>query len=177
MILRVFSELGVPLSEKKKNLVPCTYLDSLEFQTSLPKKKIGRIITLISNLLTSHQGTKWDLVSLLGHLNFLMRIIPLECSFISRLLLLTSSVPALADPVIINNSCHADLHLWTTFLNHWYEISFFYDCISRSGDMHLFTDAAPSLGLKNSSPVIHFASGRYNSSTERPSGTANEVSW
>lgn len=79
-ILRAFSELAVPISEGKK-LGPMhkieflgVYLDPLEFQTSLPKKKINKIITVISNLLTSNQGTKWDLVSLLGHINFAMRI-------------------------------------------------------------------------------------------------------
>lgn len=87
---------------------------SVKFQTSLPKKKIKRIITVISNLLTSHQGTKWDLVSLLGHLNLATHIIPLGCSFISRLLLLTSSVPALADPVIINDSFICGLYFSTT---------------------------------------------------------------
>ncbi len=51
-------------------------LDSVKFQVSLPKEKIDRIILVASTLIDRQCCCKRDLLSLLGHLNFAMRIIP-----------------------------------------------------------------------------------------------------
>lgn len=84
-------------------------LDLVKFQASLPKDKIDRIIAMSSNLLEAPQCSKRDLLSLLGHLNYAMRIIPQGHPFISHLLSLASSVPELDSIICLTPSCLADL--------------------------------------------------------------------
>ena len=92
-------------------------------------------------------STKQQLLSLLGHFNYAIRIIPQGRSFISHLLLLASSVPSLHHQVTFTPECLSELRLWHQLLTHWNGITFFYqDFISSPEDLQLFTDAAPSIG-------------------------------
>ena len=79
----VFSDFGVPLSAEKTE-GPSTSLEILGitldpnlFQASLPVEKLNWISLLISNFLPAPFCTKCQLLSLLGHLNFTLCIIPL----------------------------------------------------------------------------------------------------
>ncbi|KAG1925403.1 proline-rich protein 36-like [Pimephales promelas] len=81
-VQKVFSELGIPIAQEK-TMGPATSieflginLDSVRFQASLPKEKIDRIILISSTLADSPECSKRELLSMLGHLNFAMRIIP-----------------------------------------------------------------------------------------------------
>lgn len=123
-------------------------LDSEKFQASLPKEKIDRIILVSSTLLHNSNCSKRELLSLLGHLNFAMRIIPQGRSFISHLLSLASSVHALEDLISVTQACRDELRLWISFLNQWNGLTFFYNSlVSSPVDIQLFTDAAPSIGF------------------------------
>ncbi len=153
-VQNVFSELGIPIAEEK-TMGPATSieflginLDSDKFQASLPKEKIDRIILVSSTLLEKPNCSKRELLSLLGHLNFAMRIIPQGRPFISHLLSLASSVHSLEDLISITQACRDELRLWLTFLNQWNGLSFFYNnLVSSPTDIQLFTDAAPSIGF------------------------------
>ncbi len=135
----------------------------VKFQASLPKEKIDRIITIASNLLDSNHCSKRDLLSLLGHLNYAMRIIPQGRPFISHLLTLAMSASSLEQIISLNQPCWADLKLWITFLRNWNGITFFYDeFLSLPCDISLFTDAAPSTGFGG------FYRGRWFASTWPP---------
>ncbi|XP_061574443.1 uncharacterized protein LOC133441046 [Cololabis saira] len=150
----VFSELGVPLSAEKTE-GPSTSLEFLGitldtdlFQASLPTEKLNRISLLISNFLLAPGCTKRQLLSLLGHLNFAMRIIPQGRAFISHLLSIASAVPSLLSPISLDNSSRAELRLWLNLLATWNGITFFYDDqLAHPHDINLYTDAAPSIGF------------------------------
>ncbi|XP_058610956.1 uncharacterized protein LOC131526627 [Onychostoma macrolepis] len=151
---KVFSELGIPIAQEK-TLGPATSieflginLDSVKFQDSLPKEKIDRIILVSSTLIDSSRCSKRELLSLLGHLNFAMRIIPQGRPFISHLLLLASSVHALEDLISLSQECRDELRLCIMFLKQWNGLSLFYNnLVSSPFDIKLFTDAAPSIGF------------------------------
>ncbi len=153
-VQKVFSELGIPIAQEK-TMGPATSikflginLDSVKFQASLPKEKIDRIILVASTLSDNSNCSKRELLSLLGYLNFAMRIIPQGRPFISHLLSPASSVYTLEDRISINQACHDELSLWITFLKQWNGLSFFYNnLISSPVDIQLFTDAAPSVGF------------------------------
>ncbi|XP_034451457.1 LOW QUALITY PROTEIN: uncharacterized protein LOC117767731 [Hippoglossus hippoglossus] len=153
-IRNLFSELGVPLSEEK-TIGPSTHLDflgitldSLLMQASLPQEKISRIRAAIKFRSTNAIITKRDLLSLLGHPNFAMRIIPHGRSFISRLIELAYSVQNLNDLVVLDEGCQADLRFWSLLCEEWNGISFFYnDFVESSDSIQFFTDAAPSVGF------------------------------
>lgn len=149
-----FQALGVPLSEEK-TLGPdtrleflCITLDSIEMKASLPAEKLQRIRNISKSFCDTDNITKRQLLSLLGHLNFAMRVIPQGRSFISRLLDIASSVPNLHDVISLDEGCRSDLCFWSHLLNHWNGISFFYDELVHSSDaLKFFTDAAPSVGF------------------------------
>lgn len=151
---RVFSDVGVPLS-KEKTVGPSTsleflgiLLDTQKMQASLPIEKLLRIRSIMENFLSLRTVSKRDMLSLLGHLNYAMSIIPQGRSFISRLLTLAHSVPNLYDLIRLDEGCLSDLKFWTLLLNNWNGISFFYNDVSESSnELQLFTDAAPSIGF------------------------------
>ncbi len=68
-----------------------------------------------------------NLLSLLGHLNFAMHIIPQGHSFVSQLLTLANSVKNLIDTVVLDDSCRSDLRFWPLLCDEWNGISFFYN--------------------------------------------------
>ena len=138
----VFSQLGVPLSLEKTEGPATTLeflgitLDSVAFKASLPTDKLDRITLLLSNYLITPTCTKRQLLSLLGHLNYALRIIPQGRSFISHLLLLASSVQLLHHTITLKASCLMELELWHHLLSHWNSITFFYnDLVSNPNDM------------------------------------------
>ncbi len=163
---KVFSELGIPLA-LDKTAGPSTSieflginLDSQKFQASLPKEKIDRMILVASTLAAKPICSKRELLSVLGHLNFAMRIIPQGRPFISHLLTLASSTHALEDQIALTDSCCNELSLWISFFKRWNGLSFFYkNLISSPVDIQLFTDAAPSIGYGG------FYQGRWFAST------------
>ncbi len=163
---KVFSELGIPLA-LDKTAGPSTSieflginLDSQKFQASLPKEKIDRMILVASTLAANPICSKRELLSVLGHLNFAMRIIPQGRPFISHLLTLASSTHALEDQIALTDSCCNELSLWISFFKRWNGLSFFYkNLISSPVDIQLFTDAAPSIGYGG------FYQGRWFAST------------
>ncbi len=163
---KVFSELGIPLA-LDKTAGPSTSieflginLDSQKFQASLPKEKIDRMILVASTLAANPICSKRELLSVLGHLNFAMRIIPQGRPFISHLLTLASSTHALEDQIALTDPFCNELSLWISFFKRWNGLSFFYkNLISSPVDIQLFTDAAPSIGYGG------FYQGRWFAST------------
>ncbi len=163
---KVFSELRIPLAQDK-TAGPSTSieflginLDSQKFQASLLKEKIDRMILVASTLAANPTCSKRELLSVLGHLNFAMRIIPQGRPFISHLLTLASSTHALEDQIALTDSCSNELSLWISFFKRWNGLSFFYNnLISSAVDIQLFTDAAPSIGYGG------FYQGRWFAST------------
>ncbi|XP_065145726.1 uncharacterized protein [Paramisgurnus dabryanus] len=153
-LVKVFSEIGVPLS-KEKTLGPCTSieflgitLDSISFQASLPLEKIQRIALLLSNYILADRCTKQQLLALLGHLNYAIRIIPQGKSFVSNLLAKAATIPSLHDKTTLDEACKMEMRLWQQFLSSWNGISFFYnDYITHPEDIQMYTDAAPSIGF------------------------------
>ncbi|KAJ8259625.1 hypothetical protein GJAV_G00171580 [Gymnothorax javanicus] len=153
-VRNVFSSLGVPLSEEK-TVGPSTRieflgiaLDSVLMQASLPEEKLCRMRDILKAFSSATSVLKRDLLSLLGHLNFAMRIIPQGRSFVSRLLDLSKTVKDLHDDIILDQGCLSDIRFWSLFLDQWNGISFFYKDVSEtSASIKLFTDAAPSVGF------------------------------
>lgn len=145
VLKETFSKLGVPLSEEK-TLGPLhklyflgITLDSVNMQASLPIDKLNRIREVLQDFLLTPSVTKRELLSLLGHLNFAMRIIPQGRSFISRLLDISKSVSHLHDLVFLDEGCRSDLQFWAKLCKFWNSISFFYhDHYETSPDLRFF---------------------------------------
>jgi hypothetical protein len=114
-------------------------------EARLPQDKLQRICELILAFLDKKTCTKRQLLSLLGHLNFAMRVVHPGRSFISYLISLSTTVQDLNHFVTLNSDCRLDLHMWHKFLSQWNGTSFFLDdAITNAADMHLYTDATDS---------------------------------
>lgn len=104
----IFRDVGVPLSPEK-TVGPSTSLEFLGIQLDSVKMQAS-LRSFFGSLLSSQSISKRELLSLLGHLNFAMRIIPQGRSFISRLLTLAHSVSKLNDKVSLDEGCKSDLN-------------------------------------------------------------------
>lgn len=151
---RTFSHLGIPLSEEK-TIGPVKVieflgitLDSNLMQASLPAEKLSRIRQVMHDACASQSFCKRELLSLLGHLNFAMRVIPQGRSFVSRLLDLSKTVENLSDIITIDAGCRSEFRFWAQLLEKWNGISFFHNDFAESSPaLNLYTDAAPSIGF------------------------------
>ncbi|XDV36891.1 hypothetical protein PO909_006605 [Leuciscus waleckii] len=122
--------------------------DTVSMQASLPSEKLVRIRSFLESFSSLQTVSKRDMLSLLGHLNFAMSIIPQGRAFISRLLTLTHSVEKLSDQIHLDDGCLSDIQFWKRLLSEWNGISFFYhDIFESSIELQLFTDATPSIGF------------------------------
>lgn len=98
-------------------------------QASLPLEKLNRIREVMKGALERDFLTKKELLSLLGHLNFEMQIVPQGRSFISRLIDLSKTVDRLLDPIKLDSGCKSELQFWFLLIEGWNGISFFYNDI------------------------------------------------
>lgn len=98
---KLLSKLGIPIASEKTE-GPATSLEFLGIK--LDSEKVERIISVILNITSAQQISKRELLFLLGHLNFTMRIVPQGRPFISHLLSLATSVPGLNDPITLNSA-------------------------------------------------------------------------
>ncbi|RXN34184.1 reverse transcriptase ribonuclease [Labeo rohita] len=117
---KLFSELGIPLAQDKtegpRTSIKFLGINLEKFLASLPKEKIDRTVLVASTLLTNSSCSKRELLFILGHLNFVIRIIPQGRPFISHLLSLASSADALEDHISLTDSCRNELSL-TAYLS------------------------------------------------------------
>lgn len=92
-------------------------IDSISLKVSLPIEKIPQISFIISNFLTAYRCTKRQLLLLLGHLNYTIRIIPQGQAFLSQLLSIAASVASLHDHVTLDEACEMQLKLRHQFFS------------------------------------------------------------
>ena len=121
-MLAVFESLNVPLA-KHKTVGPITsieylgiILDTDNMLAKLPEDKLCRIKYFLFPFLNRRTCTKREMLCLLGHLNFAMRVIPTGRSFISYLLNIAHSVKEFHHHVSITAGCRQDLDMWLRYL-------------------------------------------------------------
>ena len=153
IILSACKYLGIPVADEKTEL-PTTSLTFLGIQLDtdllearLPDDKLMELRELLTTFSGLTSCSKRDLLSLLGKLNFAASVVTAGRTFMRRLWDATLSVPELYHRVSLGPTCQADLTWWRYLLDHWNGRSFFLDPRWRTAtDMHLYTDAAGSIG-------------------------------
>lgn len=110
-------------------------------EARLPLEKVKRIQGILESFSHRKTCTKRELLSLLGHLNFVSRVIHPGRSFVSHLIKLSTTVKKLSHHIHIKN-CNSDLAMWARFLKDWNGVSFFLnDNVTVVADIRLYTDA------------------------------------
>ena len=116
-------------------------------EARLPQEKVIRICDFIKKFLNRNVCSKRELLQLLGHFNFAIRVIIPVRSFASYLISLSTTVHGLKDKVFLREECRIDLRFWHTFLLSWNCINTFYDTnYTRATEMKLYTDASSTVG-------------------------------
>ncbi|MGH0120827.1 UNVERIFIED_CONTAM: hypothetical protein FKN15_069653 [Acipenser sinensis] len=125
----LFSSISVPLSED--NIIgPVNSieflgitLDTMKFEARIPPSKLDHIRLLINTFQVSSSITKRNLLSLLGHFNYSIRIITQGRSFISRLLQLSTTAKHLGSHINITAEERKYIKMWATLISHWNGLS------------------------------------------------------
>lgn len=151
--LRTCDELGVPMAPEKTVGPSCVLsfagieLDTTIMEARLPCDKLTKCRTLIQDFITRKKVTLKELQSLIGLLNFTCSVIVPGRTFLRRLINLTVGIKRPRYFIRLNRETISDLQLWLTFLEAYNGRSFFLDYVwLSSAKLHLYTDAAGSLG-------------------------------
>ena len=88
-------------------------------QASLPAEKLECIRSVMGAFCSALSMSKREMLSLLGHLTFAMRINPQWRSFVLRLLDLCKTVDNLHDTLVLDVGCRADLSFWALLCAQW----------------------------------------------------------
>ena len=122
-------------------------LDTQNMEARLPSDKLTKCRDSIQHFLRRKKITLRELQSLIGLLNFTCSVIVPGRTFLRRLINLTVGVKRPRYFIRLNRETKSDLKLWLNFLESYNGKSFFldYNWLS-SAKLHLYTDAAGSLG-------------------------------
>lgn len=143
--------LGVPLAHDK-TVGPThvlTFLgleiNTIEMSVKIPKEKLLKLKTIISNLLGKKRTTLRVLQSFTGILNFCSRVIPTGRAFNRRFYDAMSGISNPRHHIRLTASIKEDIRLWSLFLDCFNGKFYFPDSDWISNvDMELFTDSAGS---------------------------------
>ncbi len=148
LITHIFGILSVPLNPSKCcGPVKCLIylgieIDSLNMAARLPFDKLTRLRDLIEEFLNRKSCTKLQLLSLLGHLSYATKVIPIGRSFVARIIEASKSVKRLHHHINLSKECKADIKMWEVLAKSWNGIQLFKECEIDTDKMNLFTDAS-----------------------------------
>lgn len=154
LLVMIFNKLIVPLA-KHKTMGPLKVIEYLgiildfgKMEARLPEEKVNRISKLLDTCMVKKSCTKRELLQLLGHLNFVTRVIVPGRTFVSYLLTIATSAKELEHWVHFNSDCMEDLRMWKMFLDQWNCVSLFHETtITVASDMELYTYASSKKGF------------------------------
>ena len=154
LFLRLCSYLGIPMAPEK-TVGPLTTLsfagielDSVAMEARMPRDKIDKCISSISQFMRRKKVTLKELQSLLGLLNFACSVVKPGRAFLRRLIDLTIGIRSAHHLIRLTKEVKADLQIWLSFLTQFNCKSFFLqEKWLNSLKLNHFTDASGALGF------------------------------
>ena len=154
LFLSLCSYLGIPIAPEK-TCGPSTTksfagieLDSIFLEARLPRDKIEKCISLISDFIHRKKVTLKEVQSLNGLLNFACSVIRPGRAFLRRLIDLIVGVRLPNHCIRLNREVKEDLTTWLFFLLNFNGRYFLLDDLSlNSSKLNLFTDASGAHGF------------------------------
>ena len=153
IMLQTCEVLGMPVNPKKVE-GPTSRLeflgiviDSNVMELQMSNERLDDVFVELKRWYSCYKGTKRELLSLLGKLVFLCRIIKAGRIFIRRLFDLSSKVKSLHHRVKLNAEAAADVHWWLSFCMSWNHRSVFYDDDWTLGDALSLSADASGFGI------------------------------
>ncbi|KAM4748862.1 uncharacterized protein WCC33_006262 [Rhinophrynus dorsalis] len=156
-LLSVFREVtarfGVPLAVDKTEGPQSVIsflgieIDSAAMVFRLPQDKLSALIALVRRVRSAKKVTLLQMQSLIGHLVFACRVMPMGRAFCRRLSLATKGVKAPYHYIRVGAGLKADLAIWEQFLAEYNGQTCWQSAALDSPVLELFTDAAGSFGF------------------------------
>ena len=120
-------------------------IDSNNMSISIPEDRYNEIMTMLPTWLHKKTCTKKQLLSLIGKLSFVCKVIRPGRTFLRRLIDLSTTVQKLHHHINFTADARADIAWWMEFMPQWNRRSIIPDCFEISNeDFTLFTDASTS---------------------------------
>lgn len=149
IMLKTCSELGF-VTQPKKTVQPTTCIEMLgiiidtdHMQLRISEARLNSIKEDIYMWSHKRTCTKRQLLSLIGKLEFICRVVRHGRSFLRRLIELSKKVKKLHHKLRLNRSALNDIQWWIDFMPFFHGVSFFYDNDWSSCDsLQLWTDAS-----------------------------------
>ena len=148
-----FNHLGIPTADDKTEgpAHQITYLgieiDSAEQIIRIPEDKYVELMNSLPFWTSRRKCTKKELLSLIGKLSFVCKVVRPGRIFLRRLIDTSTSVKKLHHHITLNSEARADIKWWIDFLPSWNKSSIIPDPFTiLSSDIKLNTDAS-NIGL------------------------------
>jgi hypothetical protein len=149
IMLDTCSTLGVTVNPRKI-VGPATVIeflgiiiDSELMELRVSPERVSAIKNELHGWLGKKTGTKRELLSLIGKLVFISRVIQPGKTFLRRLITLSMRARQLNHKLKLNNMARADITWWIECIDGWNAKSVFLDDLwTHSADVGLYTDAS-----------------------------------
>uniref|UniRef100_A0A7M5VD07 Reverse transcriptase domain-containing protein n=1 Tax=Clytia hemisphaerica TaxID=252671 RepID=A0A7M5VD07_9CNID len=151
--LSAFQHLGIPTADDKTEGPACqlTYLgieiDSSKQIIRIPNDKYSELMESLPFWILRRKCTKKELLSFIGKLSLVCKVVRPGRIFLRRLMDISMSVKKLHYHITLNSEARADIQWWIDFLPTWNKTSIIPDPFTiLSSDIKLHTDAS-NIGL------------------------------
>ena len=147
-VIDLCQHLGVPLAPGKiiGPVQRIVYLgieiDTLAMSTSLPPDKLEKFHRMVNSLHQKKKVIKRELLSLIGLLSFVSKVVKPGRMFLRRLIDLSTTVTSLNFYVTLNSEARADLAWLRDFLHEWNGVAIIPQAPVSSAELELYTDAS-----------------------------------
>eukprot|EP00111_Clytia_hemisphaerica_P017398 TCONS_00051449-protein len=148
-----FHQLGIPIAEEKQEgpSSQITYLgieiDSSNLTIRIPDDKYSELMEILPFWNSRRKCTKKELLSLIGKLSFVCKIVRPGRIFLRRLIDISTTVKKLHHHITLNSEARDDIKWWIDFLPTWNKSSLIPDPFTiLASDIQLHTDAS-NIGL------------------------------
>ena len=144
-----FRDLGIPLAKEKivGPITNITYLgidiNSSDLTLSVPQDKLEELLIILPTWEHKKTCTKQQLLSLIGKLSFICKVVRPGRTFLRRMIDLSMSVQKLHHHINLNKDAVDDIKWWCEFLPRWNRSSIIPESHEiTSNDIKLFIDAS-----------------------------------
>ena len=124
-MLSLCSRIGAPIkTEKVEGPTTCLtflgiVLDTVTMEASISSERKASLLTAIHSFCSLRKCTKQELLSIIGKLSFVCKVVPAGRIFLCRLIDLNCSVSKLYHHIRMRNEARLDLLWWSDFLPSW----------------------------------------------------------
>ena len=117
-------------------------IDSEREELRISQQRLAEISTEVNTWLSRDKATKRQLLSIIGKLSFVSRVIRTGRAFISRLLAVTKRARALHHHVKLTHEAKADLQWWSECIASHNGVAYYNPSWALGGAIDVFTDAS-----------------------------------